>query len=106
MERFFYKCSQVDEVTEVIDLLLHRYGSIDFLDDMDWELAFDIIEKATEKTNREKWYLAWVQQLPWMSQETYQSFDDYYDKVTFKNVDMRPTEEILAELDEIEKLFE
>lgn len=105
MEGFFYQCCKIDEI-EVIDVLMSRYGNIQFLESMDWDTALKVIEKATEKENRKKWYLVWVQQLPWMSEDNYESFDEFYDKVTLKNVDMRPTEVIQAELDEIEKLFE
>ena len=31
------------------------------------------------------------------------SFDDYQSRATGANLDLRPTEEILAELDEVEK---
>lgn len=46
----------------------------------------------------------WVVQLPLMAYlGEFTSFDDYQSRATGANLDLRPTEEILAELDEVEK---
>lgn len=47
--------------------------------------------------------MQWVAYLPHMTKENFVSFHDYLDQVTGKNIDTRPAEVILKELDELEK---
>ena len=104
MEKFFQTCSSIDEV-EIIDLLLHRYGNLDFFMQSDLQTAQRIIEKAREKERENKFFLQWVVQLPNMTKETFISFESYVDKVTGRNIDTRPVSECMAELEEIKKKF-
>ena len=104
MEKFFQTCSRIDE-TEVIDLLLHRYGNLEYIMQMDIETSQRIIEKAREKEKENRYFLQWVVQLPQMTEENYMSFESYVDKVTGRNIDMRPVSECMAELEEIKKMF-
>lgn len=104
MEKFFQTCSSIDEI-EIIDLLLHRYGNLDFFMQSDIETAQRIIEKAREKERESKFFLQWVVQLPHMTKETYISFESYVDKVTGRNIDKRSVAECMAELEEIKKKF-
>lgn len=86
-------------------MLLHRYNNIDYIMSLDVELALELIHKAKEKTRDERFFLQWLVQLPNMTQKNYVSFSAYKDRVTGANIDKRPTAEILAELDELEKQF-
>lgn len=104
MEKFFRTCSKIDEV-EVIDLLLHRYGNLDYILQSDIELAEKIIEKAKEKEKEKRYFLQWVVQLPNMTDETYTNFSSYVDRVTGRNIDKRPVEECMKEIEEIKKKF-
>lgn len=61
--------------------------------------------RAQEKERDERFYRQWLVQLPFMNEENYISFADYVDRLTGKNIDTRPAEVILAEIDEIEKEF-
>lgn len=70
---------------------------------MDPDTLSNLIELAEEREQRKKHYLAWVAQLPYMDEDTYISFEEYFDRVTLRNVDMRPVSEIEAEIEEIEK---
>lgn len=71
----------------------------------DIKTAQRIIEKAREKERENKFFLQWVVQLPNMTKETFISFESYVDKVTGRNIDMRPVSECMAELEEIKKKF-
>ena len=63
-----------------------------------------LIAKALEKQRDERIFQQWVAQLPLMAfTGTVVSFADYKERLTGANIDLRPTEEIEAELDEIEK---
>ena len=104
MEKFFRTCSGIDE-EEIIDLLLHRYGNLEYIMQSDIETAERIIAKAREKEKENRYFLQWVVQLPNMSKENFVSFEDYVDKVTGRNIDTRPVYECMAEIEEIKKLF-
>ena len=104
MEKFFQTCSKIDEI-EIIDLLLHRYGNLEYIMQSDIEHALRIIEKATEKEKENRYFLQWVVQLPNMTKENFVSFEQYVDKVTGRNIDKRPISECMEELEEIKKKF-
>ena len=104
MEKFFQTCSGFDE-EEIIDLLLHRYGNLEYIMQLDIAAAQRLIKKAKEKEKENRYFLQWVVQLPGMTQESYMSFDSYVDKVTGRNIDKRPVFECMAELEEIKKKF-
>lgn len=104
MEKFFRICSEIDE-EEIIDLLLHRYGNLEYIMQTDIEAAQRIIQKAREKEKENRYFLQWVVQLPKMTKESFVSFESYLDKVTGRNIDTRPISECMAELEEIKKKF-
>lgn len=104
MERFFRLCEGIDE-EEVIDLLLHRYGNLEYIMHSNINTAIRIINKAREKEKENRYFLQWVVQLPNMSKENFVSFDEYVDRVTGRNIDNRPVYECMAEIEEIKKKF-
>ena len=61
--------------------------------------------RAQEQEREERFFRQWLVQLPFMNEENYISFADYAARLTGKNIDTRPAEVILAEIDEIEKEF-
>ena len=104
MEKFFQTCSGIDE-EEIIDLLLHRYGNLEYIMQTDIDTAERIIAKAREKEKEKQYFLQWVVQLPHMTKENFVSFESYVDSVTGRNIDRRPVSECMAELEEIKKKF-
>ena len=104
MERFFRVCEGID-YEEIIDLLLHRYGNLEYIMQLDIKTAMRVIEKAQEKEKENRFFLQWVVQLPNMTKENYLSFDQYVDRVTGRNIDKRPVSECMAEIEEIKKKF-
>ena len=69
--------------------------------------VLELIVKARQKERDERIFRQWVSQLPMMAfTDSYTSYDDYRDRLTGANIDTRPTAEILAELDNVEKEFE
>lgn len=104
MEKFFRLCASID-YEEIIDLLLHRYGNLEYIMQLDIEEAMPLIEKAREKEKENRYFLQWVVQLPNMTKENYISFENYVDRVTGRNIDNRPVYECMAELEEIKKIF-
>lgn len=105
MGKFFQACNEIDP-EETIDLLLHRYGNIEYFMHLDFASSFRLLKKAMEKEKENRYFLQWVVQLPNMTKETHISFDAYLDKLTGRNIDKRPISECMAEIEEIKKLFE
>ena len=71
---------------------------------MDIETGAGLIIKAQEQERDERLFRQWTAQLPVMAMSgNVIGFDEYRDRMTGANIDLRPTTEILAELDEIEK---
>jgi len=85
-------------------LLLHRYHNIEFILQLDANTGAPLILEALEKEREERIFQQWTAQLPIMAYSgKYVSFADYKDRVTGANIDRRPTAEILAELEEVER---
>ena len=85
-------------------MLLHRYHNIEYVLQLDADAGAPLILKALEQEREERIFQQWTAQLPMMAYSgTYVSFADYKDRVTGANIDRRPTAEILAELDEVER---
>ena len=84
--------------------MLHRYHNIEYVLQLDADIGAPLILKALEQEREERIFQQWTAQLPTMAYSgTYVSFADYKDRVTGANIDRRPTAEILAELDEVER---
>ena len=70
----------------------------------DISVGLPLIAKAREKRQEDRLFQQWVAQLPLMAfTGEVTSFADYKSRATGGNLDLRPTAEILAELDEVEK---
>lgn len=60
------------------------------------QLILVAIEKETKQRYREEW----IAMLPMMLfANHYMTFDEYYDTCTGKNVDLRPVDDIIADID-------
>jgi len=71
-------------------------------------VVIDLIIKAAEENDRDRKRAQWNALLPLMNMKMvdYEPFETYYERVTGKNYDARPSEEILAEVAEIRKELE
>lgn len=67
---------------------------------MDFDLFVDFVKAAIEEDEKERIHSQWCSMLPYMSLQRleYIPFDEYYDKCTGKNIDLRPTEEVIADI--------
>lgn len=70
------------------------------------EEGAELLFFAFEQQQRDRWHRQWAAQLPFMGGDNYVSFSDYCDRLSGANIDTRPTAEILAELDEMEREME
>lgn len=97
MESFFLTASQFDEI-ELKELLLKRYHTLEFIKDMGLIEFILFVNKAREKEKEERLYQQWCAMLPQMNK--YMSFVDFSDMLTGKNIDMRPAEDIIKDIEE------
>lgn len=74
---------------------------------LDFDTGLELIIKAMKEERDERLFRQWTAQLPIMAiTGEIIDFEAYRDRVTGANIDRRPAEEILEELDEVEKKFE
>ncbi len=102
MAGFFSICDK-ENVTDLQELILRRYNNIDYILSLPIAEAVLFAQKAIEKDREEKHFAMWVAILPWMSEDTYISFEDYSRRLDGKDIDKRSPEEILQECKEIAK---
>jgi hypothetical protein len=85
---------------EVIDTLVHRYGSLEFTKKLSFKQLIKIINKAFEEENKEKLFRIYLSLLPHMKKQM--SFDEFYKKHTTSNIpkklDIRSEEDIMREI--------
>lgn len=96
MEGFFLAGGAVDAV-ELKELLYHRYHTLEMIDSMELEEFLEFVVLAREKESDDRIYAQWCGMLPTLNE--YMSFNAFKDKITGKNIDMRPTEVIIAEIE-------
>lgn len=106
MASFFYFIGVAHQEDDIIDTLAARYKwSVADILDMSIPRLWMMYNKASTEQLRDRIRMQWVVLLPYMSMEMLQfmSFEDYYDAATGRNLDLRPTAAILAEVEEIRK---
>ena len=104
MEEFFLIGCQVNEI-ELKEILLRRYGRYDF-DDMKFDEFVEFIVLAIDKEKRDSVSKEYYALLPLLIRiGKYMTFDQFYDERTGANIDWRPSDEIMKEVEEIQKRF-
>lgn len=85
------------------DLILTRYGDARALYDLPVGVGVALVFKAHEEAVRERIRDEWVTLLPWMQAGHLKliQFDDYFDQRTGRNIDRRPADQIIAELEKL-----
>lgn len=87
-------------------MLLHRYHNIDFILALDLQTGLELCREAAKQERDARLFQQWCVQLPFMGTENFIPFAEYRDNLTGVNIDLRPTTEILKELEEVEKKFD
>ena len=99
MEEFFYIGCQLDEI-KLIDLVIRRYHTLDVMKVLSVEQFIKLVVMALEEDQKEMFRREWLAFIPVMAiSGTFMSFQQYYETSTGANIDMRPAEEIIAEID-------
>ena len=97
MEEFFYISVQCNEIA-LVDLMLRRYGTLHIPLPIEkfCELIMLAIESEVKENKRKEWL---AMMTPMFLTGQYTPFQEYYESATGKNIDMRQTEVIIAEID-------
>ena len=100
VEGFFLIGCQINEI-EIKELLLRRYHSLNFIKEMGFDEFIEFLKLAIENEKKaiiERQYLAL---LPLLVQSgKYMTFEKFYEQMTGANIDWRPAEDIIREIDE------
>lgn len=86
-------------------MLFSRYNNCDFILNLDFDEGYEIITKAFDKREEEKVWQMWLVLFPNMTEKTFISFNDYYDKLKTP-ISIRSKEDILEEVYKIRKKLE
>ena len=100
MESFFLTVSQIDSI-ELKELLIRRYHSLDFIKDMELMEFLQFINLARKKENEDKLWQQWCGMLPQFSK--YTTFNEFKDSMSGANIDMRKTDVIIKEIEDIHR---
>lgn len=104
MEKFFLIGSQINEI-ELKELLLRRYGRINF-PEMKFNEFIEFIVLAITNERKDKIREEYLALLPILIKSGhYMTFDKFYDESTGANIDWRPIDEIMKEVEEIQERF-
>ena len=106
MAEFFRLALRSYSDGEIIDTIAARYGwTYGQIEDLTLPQLATAFGKCKEAKQRAEARQEWVALLPFMSIQwlKYMDFEAYYDKVCGRDLDLRPKEEILREVEEIRK---
>lgn len=108
MERFFRESAEAESEEELIDFAASRYSDVNYVLSLPYECGMAVIKKGREKEEERRLFDQWVQFLPGMSMKyfDYVPFEAYRDNCTGANLDMRPVEVIMAEIEQLHKEVE
>ena len=78
---------------------MQRYSNIEFLYNLEFEIAIDLIIKAYEETEKEKLFKLYVNIYPYMTEENFMSFEEYYSEcLRNSNQSKKTAQEIIEEV--------
>ena len=80
------------------DLLLHRYGNIEYVYKLPIRRAVKLIIKAKTEERKAVLFQMWLMRFTLMDKESFVSFEDFYENATVPQIDTRPKDEIMSEL--------
>jgi len=74
---------------------------------MPYRDALKLIKKAQKQNQKEMLFDLYASAYPHMTKENYMTFEDFLEKSTgeYKNYNSQSTEELMAEIEEIEEKF-
>lgn len=103
MEKFFQACGCLLQNKNGEAIIFSRFnGIITELLNKPFKEGFYYCRQILDEVQNERLYAQWLVYLPMLIQANkFMSFSQFRDEITGANLDMRPAEEILAEVEEI-----
>lgn len=82
------------------DILLSRYGNMQYILSLSIRHVYKLYNKALEENKRDKTYKLWLAIVPRYTNDTYESFEEFYERLYPPSVeiDTRSKDEIMNEL--------
>ena len=108
MARFFSLTRGRTEI-DILDLIAERYGwTIQQIMETDADLFIGLAGRALNEKRRSEARAEWLAALPFMYLKwlKFVSFKDFYDSQTRANLDLRPTDQILDEAEQVRREVE
>lgn len=89
-----------------MDLLLHRYGDVEFIMNLDIADGVELIKKAFQSDVEDKLWQQWLFEHLFMTKENFMSFEDYRNQVIDKPVETTniSAKEIIKNAERIKKI--
>lgn len=82
-------------------MVLRRYGgNIGYVFGLPFIRAINLIAKARELERKDYFYKWWLARVPMYSKETYETFEEFYEKANPKEIkyDTRSKDELMGEI--------
>lgn len=98
MEIFFQVCVTIDSA-EITEFLLRRYGQLEVFYKMPLIDFFAFLKVARNREQDERVYMRWCAMLPSFVDNKFLDYNYFKELVTGSNIDRRPVEDIIAEID-------
>lgn len=108
MAQFFFFAGRGLEETEIIDKIAHRYGwTIREINDLDAGMLYRLVLRIMKEEVRQQSWDLYLKHFHFMiaGQLKFEAFESYYGRISGTDIDTRPAEEIIAEVEEIKKQF-
>lgn len=106
MAWFFSLACGVDKETELIDSFAGRYGwTVAEIGELDTDIAYSLFAEIRQKQRENRVWQQWVQLLPHMvlKRMNFIEYEDFKNRVTGSDIDTRPVEEIMADVEEVRR---
>ena len=106
MAWFFSLACGVDKETELIDNFAERYGwTVTEIGELDTDTAYALFAEIRQKKRENLAWQQWVQLLPHMvlKRMNFIEYEDFKNRICGSDIDTRPVEEILADVEEVRR---
>lgn len=106
MAWFFSVACGVDSETEIIDSFAERYGwTVTEIGELDTDIAYHLLAEIKQKNREKRAWEQWLELLPYMVLKymNFIEYEDFKNRLCGSDIDTRPIEEIMADVEEVRK---
>ena len=106
MAWFFSLACGVDKEAELIDSFAERYGwTVSEISELDTDVAYELFAEIRTKKREERAWEQWLELLPHMvlKRMNFIEFEDFKNRISGSDIDIRPIEEIMKDVNEVRR---